>query len=122
MAISKYVTLKMTDVPSKHVWKIKESCYVYTTLRDFFVRHRSLFIRHESAMCGSRKYPPHLLSRGATDILKGGGTQKETNSVVCNTGVFSVVTQRGGTLRDDTKNGCVVDYKSRWVPSGNNIF
>ena len=21
----------MTDVPSKHVWKIKESCYVYTT-------------------------------------------------------------------------------------------
>ena len=22
-AISKYVTLKMTDVPSKHVWKIK---------------------------------------------------------------------------------------------------
>ena len=31
-AISKYVTLKMTDVPSKHVWKIKESCYVYTTI------------------------------------------------------------------------------------------
>ena len=29
-AISKYVTLKMTDVPSKHVWKIKENCYVYT--------------------------------------------------------------------------------------------
>ena len=32
-AISKYVTLKMTDVPSKHVWKIKESCYVYTNSR-----------------------------------------------------------------------------------------
>ena len=32
MAISKYVTLKMTDVPSKHVWKIKESCYVHTTI------------------------------------------------------------------------------------------
>ena len=35
-AISKYVTLKMTDVPSKHVWKIKEICYVcyvcYTTI------------------------------------------------------------------------------------------
>ena len=32
-AISKYVTLKMTDdVPSKHVWKIKESDYVYTTI------------------------------------------------------------------------------------------
>ena len=31
-AISKYVTLKMTDVPSKHVWKIKESCNVYTTI------------------------------------------------------------------------------------------
>ena len=29
-AISKYVTLKMADVPSKHIWKIKESCYVYT--------------------------------------------------------------------------------------------
>ena len=29
---SKYVTLKMTDVPSKHVWKIKESYYVYTTI------------------------------------------------------------------------------------------
>ena len=24
--------VKMTDVPSKHVWKIKESCYVYTTV------------------------------------------------------------------------------------------
>ena len=31
-AISKYVTLKMTDVPSKYVWKIKESCYVYAAL------------------------------------------------------------------------------------------
>ena len=31
-AISKYVTLKMTDVLSKHVWKIKESCYVYTSI------------------------------------------------------------------------------------------
>ena len=31
-AISKYVTLKMTDVPSKHVWKITESCCVYTTI------------------------------------------------------------------------------------------
>ena len=31
-AISKYVTLRMTDVPSKHVRKIKESCYVYTTI------------------------------------------------------------------------------------------
>ena len=36
--------------------------------------------------------------------------------VVCYTAVFSVVTQRsswGGTLRDDTKNGCVADYESR---------
>ena len=31
-AISKYVTLKMMDVPWKHVWKIKKSCYVYTTI------------------------------------------------------------------------------------------
>ena len=23
----------MTDVPSKHVWKIKESCYVYTNIK-----------------------------------------------------------------------------------------
>ena len=31
-AISKYVTLKMTDVPSKHVREIKESCYVYAAI------------------------------------------------------------------------------------------
>ena len=37
--------------------------------------------------------------------------------VVCYKAVFSVVTQRssplsqwGGALRDDTKNGCVADY------------
>ena len=30
--------------------------------------------------------------------------------VVCYTAVFSAVTQRGGALRDDTKNGCVADY------------
>ena len=30
--------------------------------------------------------------------------------VVCYTAVFSVVTQWGGALRDDTKNGCVADY------------
>ena len=34
-----------------------------------------------------------------------------TDDVVCYTAVFSVITQRvGGALRDDTKNGCVVDY------------
>ena len=33
--------------------------------------------------------------------------------LVCYTAVFSVVTQCswGGALRDDTKNGCVADYK-----------
>ena len=30
--------------------------------------------------------------------------------LVCYTAVFSVVTQRGGALRDDTKYGCVADY------------
>ena len=30
--------------------------------------------------------------------------------VVCYTAVFGVVTQRGGVLRDVTKNGCVADY------------
>ena len=30
--------------------------------------------------------------------------------IVCYTAVFSVVTQRGGALRDDTENGCVADY------------
>ena len=37
-----------------------------------------------------------------------------TSVLVCYTAVFSVVTQRswGGTLRDDTKNGCVADYLS----------
>ena len=29
--------------------------------------------------------------------------------IVCYTAVFSVVTQRLGALRDDTKNGCVAD-------------
>ena len=33
------------------------------------------------------------------------------NVLVYYTAVFSVVTQRGGALRDDTKNGCVADYK-----------
>ena len=33
------------------------------------------------------------------------------NVLVCYTAVFSVVTQRGGALRDDTKNACVADYK-----------
>ena len=36
--------------------------------------------------------------------------------LVCYTAVFRVVTQRssplGGALRDDTKNGCVADYRS----------
>ena len=31
-ATSKYVTLKMTDVSSKHVREIKESCYVYVAI------------------------------------------------------------------------------------------
>ena len=28
----------MTDVPSKHVWKIQESCYVYTTVFGVFLK------------------------------------------------------------------------------------
>ena len=39
-AISKYVTLKMTDEPSKHVWKIKESCYFYTTINCIQLSYR----------------------------------------------------------------------------------
>ena len=38
--------------------------------------------------------------------------------IVCYTAVFSVVT--GGALRDDTKNGCVADYRvegRNWVVS-----
>ena len=31
--------------------------------------------------------------------------------LVCYTAVFSVVTQWGRALRDDTKNGCVADYE-----------
>ena len=31
------------------------------------------------------------------------------DTLVCYTAVFSVVTQRGGALRDDTKNCCVAD-------------
>ena len=46
--------------------------------------------------------------------------QTRASELVCYTAVFSVVTQRssrlwGGVLRDDTKNGCVADYK--WVSS-----
>ena len=55
-AISKYVTLKMTDVPSKHVWKIKESCYVYTNLRDQLLSS-VLFIVYRSQTISL----PHLL-------------------------------------------------------------
>ena len=43
------------------------------------------------------------------------------DTVVCYTAVFSVVMQRGGVLRDDTKNGCVADYryhKSCIIPLG----
>ena len=39
-AISKYVTLKMTDVPSRHVWKIKESCYVLNIKKKIRVFNR----------------------------------------------------------------------------------
>ena len=44
-------------------------------------------------------------------------------NVVCYTAVFSVVTQWGGALRDDTKNGCVADYgfPGRTVISKNDI-
>ena len=39
-----------------------------------------------------------------------------TGHLVCHIAVFSVVTQcsspQGGALRDDTKNGCVADYRS----------
>ena len=50
-AISKCVTLKMTDVPSKHVWKIKDSCYVYTS--DIFV-----YVKLHSP-CKACKLKPH---------------------------------------------------------------
>ena len=36
-------------------------------------------------------------------------------ALVCYTAVFSVVTQRGGTLQDDTKNGYVADYLGPWT-------
>ena len=46
------------------------------------------------------------------------------NVVVCYTAVFSVVTQHsspGGTLRDDTKKGCVADYE-RQGQEPNNVI
>ena len=47
-----------------------------------------------------------------------------TEVLVCYTAVFSVVTKRsspleGGALRDDTKNGCVADYRGVWVSRQN---
>ena len=47
------------------------------------------------------------------------------DTVACYTAVFSVVMQRGGVLRDDTKNGCVADYryhKSCIIPLGGGVF
>ena len=47
------------------------------------------------------------------------------DTVVCYTAIFSVVMQRGGVLRDDTKNGCVADYryrKSCIIPLGGGVF
>ena len=66
-AISKYVTLKMTDVPSKHVWKIKESCYVYTNLRDQLLSS-VLFIVYRSQTISL----PHLLRNLTIYLLETG--------------------------------------------------
>ena len=47
------------------------------------------------------------------------------DTVVCYRAVFSVVMQRGGVLRDDTKNGCVADCryrKSCIIPLGGGVF
>ena len=33
----------MADVPSKHVWKIKESCYVYATVYSPFLMPKVVF-------------------------------------------------------------------------------
>ena len=43
--------------------------------------------------------------------------------IVCYTAVFSVVPQRmcGGALRDDTKNGCVADYRPYYRPRLNYV-
>ena len=38
--------------------------------------------------------------------------------VVCYTAVFSVVTQRNATQRNDTKNGCAADYSPTQMLSG----
>ena len=51
-------------------------------------------------------------------VLTGSKVWKEGRGIVCYTAILSVVTQRsspqrqwGGTLRDDSKNGCVADQQ-----------
>ena len=68
--------------------------------RDESITKQSIFMEYPDV-------PPRETStsgeeRGETAVFAG-------FFLVCYTAVFSVVTQRGGALRDDTKNGCVAD-------------
>ena len=52
-----------------------------------------------------------LITHENSDL--GAISVKVTLHVVCYTAVFRVVTQAGGALRDDSKNGCVADHVTR---------
>ena len=54
-----------------------------------------------------------LLAQNSHVILEDHSNLHVTLGLVCYTAVSGVITQRGGALRDDTKNGCVADYS--WV-------
>ena len=77
-----------------------------------FLPHEKSWIRFPKPLCfetalQSGLYPVHTNLINTYAVLKISGF---VWTLVCYTAVFSVVTQWGGALRDDTKNGCVADY------------
>ena len=61
-AISKYVTLKMTDVPSKHAWKIKKLKKVVMFIRISFCLSQSNVYSISSGNIETNCYPRFSLS------------------------------------------------------------
>ena len=61
-AISKYVTLKMTDVPSKHAWKIKKLKKVVMIIRISFCLSQSNVYSISSGNIETNCYPRFSLS------------------------------------------------------------
>ena len=58
----------MTDVPSKHVWKIKESCYVYTTISTTELSTAAVFAQSVKRVTAEREVAGSI--PGAGPILR----------------------------------------------------